>query len=362
MTNNQSVRLVLIVSERTAGEYSMLLKRLLVGLADESVPVALVCPPGYDVDSVVSGAVEVIRHPVFELPFLWHQNRKMLFDKIAKFKPNILHCLCESKAGLVKQLSRQLDLPYILAVNSLQRRRGRISISSKRCAKIIVPARSIADNLAKIYPRFAERIEQINVGTFVEDSCGCFCKLGRLASMVTAGPWDSVDDFENLFGAVKHLVIDGYEFMLVVMGGGRAESQLHKLSAELGLLNIVVNVPRLESCRSVLAACDIFIQHKPNSAFNPLLLEAMSVGTAVAGCKGGVDDLIIDGKTSAVFDPDDRLSIKQTLQRLFDRREFARQLAKEAQKYLKENHTVSNMVSSVLQIYREAQQQFGSKK
>jgi len=359
------LRPALIVSERTVSEYSLLLERLLVGLADESIPAALVCPVGCDVDSVISGAVEVMRYPALKLPVLWRQEKKRLIERLARFKPTVLHCLCESKSGLAKQLARQLDLPYVLTVNSLQkrwrhlvyqRRIHPLSISSKHCAKIIVPAESIGANIAEVYPRFAERIEQINVGTFVGESSRCFCEVSRLASMVTAHPLDNVDEFENLFGAVRHLVIDRYEFMFVVIGGGRAERGLRKLLAALDLLQIVTIVPRLRPWRSVLAAGDIFIQPVASSAFNPLLLEAMSVGAAVAGCKGGVDDLIIEDQTAVVFDPDDELSIYGSLQQLFNRREWARQLARGAQEYLRENHTVSQMISSTLRTYREAEQ------
>jgi glycosyltransferase involved in cell wall biosynthesis len=232
------------------------------------------------------------------------------------------------------------------------------SISSKHCAKIIVPAESIGANIAEVYPRFAERIEQINVGTFVGESSGCFCEVSRLAIMVMAHPLDNANEFENLFGAVRHLVIDRYEFMFVVTGGGRAERGLRRLLAALDLLQIVTIVPRLKPWRSVLAAGDIFIRPVASASFNPLLLEAMSVGAAVAGCKGGVDDLIIEDQTAVVFDPDDELSIYGSLQRLFNRREWARQLARGAQEYLRENHTVSNMISSTLRTYREAQEWF----
>ena len=354
---SKSLRPALIVSEHTVSEYSIFLEHLLVGLADESIAAVLVCPPGCDVDSVVSPAVEVIRHPAFNLPLLWRQNRKVLIERLAKFKPSVLHCLCESKAGLTRQLARQLDLPYVLTVNSLQKRWGQLSIPSRHLARIIVPAKSIATNIAKAYPKFTERIEQINIGTFVGESSGCFSEPGQLASMVIAHPLRNVSEFENLFGAVRHLIIDGYEFMLVVIGGGRAERQLRKLLHALGLLQIVIIVPRLKPWRCVLAAGDIFIQPQPSAAFNPLLLEAMSVGAAVAGCKGGVDDLIIEGQTAVVFDPDDELSIEGTLRRLFDKRELARQIAKGAQEYLRENHTVSKMISSILRIYREAQNQ-----
>ena len=353
---SKSLRPALIASEKTISEYSMYLGRLLVGLADESIPTALVCPADCDVDSVVSGVVEVIRHPAFKLPLLWRQNRKRLIERLVRFKPGVLHCLCESKAQLTRQLARQLDLPYVLTVDSLQKRWGQLSISSRFCARIIVPAGSIAVNLARIYPRFAERIEQINIGTFVEEASSCFGGPGQLASVVTAPHLDNVGEFECLLNAVRHLVIDGYEFMLVVIGGGRAERQLRKLLGALGLLQIVTIVPRLAPRRSVLAAGDIFIQPVASDAFNPLLLEAMSVGAAVAGCKGGVDDLIIEDRTAVVFDPDDELSIKGSLQRLFDRRELARQLAKGAQQYLRENHTVSKMVAGTLQTYQDAQQ------
>jgi glycosyltransferase involved in cell wall biosynthesis len=351
----KSLRPALIVSEKTFSEYSIFLEHLLVGLVDESIPVVLVCPANCNLASVVPPSVRVIRHPAFNLPLLWRQNRSRLVEQLSDFKPTVLHCLCQSKAPLARQLAWQLDLPYLLMVNSLQKQFGRLFISSSRCAKIIVPAESIAANVAKLYPAFAERIERINIGTFTSETSSCFHQPRWLASMVTAHPLDNESDFENLFGAVKHLAIDGYEFMLVVTGGGRAEKRVWKLLTLLGLSQIVTIVPRLEMLRQVLAAGDIFIQPQPNNAFNPLLLEAMSVGAAVAACKGGVDELIIEDKTAVVFDPADELSIYGTLQRLFDRRELAQKIAAAAQQYLRENHTVSQMVSSTLHAYHDAQ-------
>jgi glycosyltransferase involved in cell wall biosynthesis len=168
------------------------------------------------------------------------------------------------------------------------------------------------------------------------------------------GQLNSADDFENLFGAVRSLLIDGYEFMVAVVGEGKAEMQLRKLLAALGLSQIVTIVGRLKPWHSVFAAGDIFIQPQPTSSFNPLLVEAMSVGIAVAACKGGVDDLIIENQTAVVFDPNNELSIKGTLRALFDRREFARKIAQNAQNYLRENHTASKMISGMLQSYDAA--------
>jgi len=352
---DKSLQPALIISRHSMSEHSMFIARLLVGLADESIPTALVCPPDSEVDSIVSGAVEVIRYPSINLPLMGRQNRERLIGQLRKFKPTVLHCLCEVQAKLTWQLARQLDLPCILTVNSLQKQRWRVPAALRRCAKLIVPARSIAANIAQVFPQAASRIAQINIGAFIEETSSCFNEPSRLASMVVAHPVDNVGDFEKLFGAIRRLAIEGYEFMVVVMGSGRAERQLRRLLAALGLLQTVTIVPRLKPWRSALIAGDIFIQPQPNTAFNHMLLEAMSVGTAVAACKGGVDDLIIEDRTAVVFDPNDELSIYGCLQQLLHRQEFARKIARGAQDYLRENHTVSKMISATLQTYREAQ-------
>ena len=350
----KSFRVALIVSEHTVTEYRMFLGHLLVGLTDQSIQVALVCPQGCDLDSIVLGAAEIIRYSRFSLPLIEHINKRVLLESLAKFKPNCLHCLCETQAPITRQLARRLDLPYVLMVNSLQERWSRLAISHKRCTAISVPAKSIAANITNVYPRYADRVRQINIGTFTVNAQCCFSELSRIPSIVIAHPFRNVDEFEKLFGALRHLHIDGYEFMIVIIGGGRAETQLWKLLAALDLLQMVTIVPRMIPKRLVLAAGDIFIRPQPSTAFDPYLLEAMGVGVAVAGCKGGVDDLVIEDETAVVFNPDDELSIVGTLQRLLGRPELARKIAKNAQEYVKKNHSVSEMISSTVQAYQEA--------
>jgi glycosyltransferase involved in cell wall biosynthesis len=64
--------------------------------------------------------------------------------------------------------------------------------------------------------------------------------------------------------------------------------------------------------------------------------------------------LIIENQTVVVFDPNDEISIKNTLQALFDKREFARKIARGGQNYLRENYTASKMISATLQTYYDA--------
>ncbi|MBN2456940.1 MAG: glycosyltransferase family 4 protein [Sedimentisphaerales bacterium] len=351
----KSIRPVFVVSQRTISEFALFLRYLLIGLADESIRSVLVCPPKLDIEPLVYSSTEVIRDTVFALPGLWRQNNRVLIDRLRKFGPTVLHCLCESRALFTRQLAGQLGLPYVLTVNSLQKKRSELPISLSRCAKITAPAKSIAENIEKLYPGFDRRIEQINIGTFARKSTDCFSNPSRLRGIVTAMPRSDRYGFENLLGAVKNLAISGYEFMLVVIADGIAEKQLRSSLVRLGLLQIVTVIPASEPWRSVLEAGDIFVHYRPRDTFDVLLLEAMAVGTAVAACKGGVDDLVVDDATAVVFDANNELSIRSSLQRLFDRTELAKRLANCAQDYARENHTVSGMISAFLRIYSDAQ-------
>ena len=354
-TESKAVRPALITSVETFAEYSASLRNLMVGFADESIPATIVCSANQNLDAVVSGVVDIIRHPAFNMPLLWKWNRKILGERLENFAPTVLHCLCQTKAELTRRLARELDLPYVLTVNSLQNRWAQFSISSKRCVKIISPAKSISANLAQVYPRFAERVEHINIGTFTEEVPCCFSRPDQVPSIVTVVPTNNFERFENLLAAIRHLAIEGYEFMLVIISTGKAEKRLRQSLTALGLNQIAVVIPHLEPRRSVLSAADIFVQAAPKKQFNTWLLEAMSVGTAVATCIGGVDDLIIDSRTALVFDTEDELSIKAALQQLLDAHDFARKLAKNAQKTLTQNYSVSSMISSTLGVYRSAE-------
>ncbi|MBW8002068.1 MAG: glycosyltransferase family 4 protein [Planctomycetes bacterium] len=351
----KDVRPVLIVSNDTVSEYGIALKHLLAGLADVSISSALICRPDCDIKAITMPRNLIIRHPVFDIPFMGWQNRRILLEKLKKFQPTLLHCISQSKALLTRNLAKQLAIPYVLSINSLQKKLTKISISTKRCAKIITSAEAVTLKVQQTYPRIADRIQKINMGTFTADSPNCFSDLSRMASIVTFAPAKNEPGFDKLLSAVKHLVVDGYEFMLVIISGQGSDKQLQDKLKTLGLLNIVINVPRRAPWRSVLAAGDIFVQPVISDSFNPMMLEAMSVGAVVAACKGDTNDLLIDGKTCAFFDPNDELDIYSQLKHLFDKHEHSKQLAQNAQQNLRKNHQVSTMVNETLQLYREVQ-------
>ena len=347
-------RVAIIASRRTFAEYPSYIKHLLAGLADESVPACFVCHPNSDVDAVVPPAVEIVRHPAIDVPFLQHYNNQFLLDKIGKFKPQLFHCLCETSASLVRWLARNLNIPYLLNVNSISARWSTITFSPTRCAGIIVPAKTIAENFVKVYPKLANLVSQINIGTFVEEKASCFASPEHQTGIVVAPPADNAANFDNLFQAFHRLIVEGYQFVVAIISAGRSEGPLWKQIRALDLTHAVTIVPPPLGLYSAGFAADIFIVPRSSGRFNMLLLTAMSAGSAVAASKGGVDDLIIEDKTTLIFNPDDQLSVYNCLKRIFDMPDAARRLAESAQQHLRQNHPVSGMISATLGLYRQA--------
>ena len=354
--DKEAFRPVILIDRETSKKYSASLRRLFVGLAEQSCPSALVCPPRVNADSIICPSVEVIQHPIFKARLLFRQNRAVLLSELEKFKPTILHCYCTSKARLTRSIARELNIPYVITFNSVLSKIFKPFVSSRHCGALIASSGKIADNLSSIYPRLGERVENINVGTFVEDTCACFSEPSRLASIVLAQRLDDTLEFEPLLSAVRHLAIDGYEFVLAIIGKGPAERDIHRRIRALGLTQIITIVPGIHPLRSVFAGADIFIHCRSGVECNSNLLEAMGVGMAVAACRDGVDDLLIEDQTAVFFDRQDELSIYNALKKLLGTREFAKRIALNAQTHLRKHHSVSKMTQALINTYIKTQQ------
>ncbi len=351
----QALRAAVLVDRSGLKDYPASLQHLFVALADESYPNMLICSPRANAESILAPSTEFTGYPVFKIPLFLRQNRRLLIDSLEKFKPTVLHCFGRSKAHLARYLSREMDVPYVLTFTSPVRKFSRPLVSNDRCATLIASSETIADSLSRCYPRLIGRIRQINIGTFAEDSCACFSSANRIASLVLAQPLDNHLDFEAILNAVKHLVLDGYEFVMAMVGTGPAKKAVYETIKTLGLSQVVTVVPEIHPMRSVFVGTDILIVPRLRAEFNPSLLEAMSVGTAVASCQGSVDDLLEDGKTSVCFDPHDELSVYTCLQKLLSKHEFARQIAQAGQDYVRQHHSVSAMTNRLLRAYLDAQ-------
>jgi glycosyltransferase involved in cell wall biosynthesis len=350
------VKPVFLVDRPVFLDYASYIRRILVGLTGTAHASAVVCPATVDAGMILCPGVEQIEYPALQMPIFWSQNRNILLDRLERFKPTILHTFCPGQIRLAQWLGHQLQLPYVVTYHKNPLYKGRFETCIHHAAKVIAPSETIADELIQKFPRLKERIECIHIGSFVEDHCCCFSRSGNVASLIVAHPLNSVRSFEPFLNAVRHLVLDGFEMMVAIMGKGKGEKAIRNCVRKLGLTSVVTVVPPIRPIRNVLGGADIYVYLSDNPHFDAQLLEAMSVGLAVVGTPERVSGLMRDGQTAAFWDPEDELNIYGCLKTMLGQRDQSRRLALNAQAHLRQHNSVSGMVDRLMNTYIEAQQ------
>ena len=352
------VRPVLLVDEGVYRSYTVYLRRILVGLADTAHASALVCPGDIDTSVVDCPTVELFEYPTLRLSLFKSLNRRILLERLERFKPTVLHTFSPGQIELAAFLSEALEVPLVVTFHGHRGHWNHRAKAMLQAARVLAPSAVLAERAAMLYPTLRERIELVPVGSYVEDTCVCFSHVHRPASLIAVHPFEDARLFEPLLGAVRHLALDGCELVLALMGVGPAERAIRRQIRAMGLSPRVALVPPMRPLRTVLEGADVFLHLKDRGLFNAQLIEAMSVGLAVAGVADQTGGLLIDGQTATLWDGADELSIYAGLKRLLNQREVARQFALNAQAFLQHHCSVSGMIDKTLAAYIAAQQQY----
>lgn len=350
--SENGIRPLIISDADTVRRYCPSFRHLLFGFEAQDISSAMVVPPASEIESFLFPRVQIIEHPVLKFPFFFFQNHRHLLSSLEKIKPSLVHCYGTPKASLANSIATHFDIPAVITMDSARFSVRSRMIINKSFNKILVSSNRLAEKLAqKGLP--LEKISQVNIGTFADESCACYSSADRLPSMIVLGRFDKFSDYEPLLGAIRHLNVDGYEFLVIFMGTGAAERQIRSFIKSTGLVQTVAITPLIRPLRQVFRGCDVFIHPCSFGDFDPALVEAAAAGLAIAADKNNAEEFLQDGSTSVLFDSNDELSIYSSLQKLLDDKPLAKSIASAAQNHLHSNNSVSSMVSQLLQIYSQ---------
>jgi glycosyltransferase involved in cell wall biosynthesis len=351
VTEPESIRPLIISDRETVNQFCPSFRHMLFGFEAQDVPCAMVVPPKSDIEFLLFPGAKIIEYPVLRFPLFYIHNRKNLFERIESIRPGIVHCFGTKKTHLAKSIAEYLDIPAVVTLNSINISIRHRMLIDKFFEKIIAPSDKISLGLEKHFSK--EKIKRVNVGTFADEACSCFASAHRLPSMIFPCKFDKFDDFEPMLNAIRHLAVDGNDFVVIFMGSGRAEKQIRDFINQTGLSQTVAISPLVRPLRSVFRGCDILIHSNCSGAFDPVVIEAAGAGLAVAADKNNVEEFLEEGSTGVFFDSTDELSIYAALQKLLNDRQMTRNLAINLQNNLRNNNSVSSMVNQLLKIYSE---------
>jgi glycosyltransferase involved in cell wall biosynthesis len=129
-----------------------------------------------------------------------------------------------------------------------------------------------------------------------------------------AGRLDPVKDYPTLLRAMAEVPVPA---RLVIAGTGQLESELHRLSMDLGLENRVRFLGFQPDVRRWMQAADAFVLSSRLEGLPMSLLEAAACAVpAVATDVPGTREAILDGQTGSLVPPGSAQALKEAMSRM----------------------------------------------
>jgi len=266
---------------------------------------------------------------------------------------------CAAVRGVAHAAARAV--PVVLAVHDLRdkgrsygrnhRWRLRRRYGWQRAARLAANSRDTCDRLLRLGVA-PERIRVVHPGVdtghFVPDAAagGALREregLSQRPLLLSVSRLAGNKGHTRILRALPPLRREFPELVYAIVGTGPERARLEALCAELDLGASVRFVGNVADVRSWYQACDVFAMpstptargRKAAEGFGISYLEAAACGApAIASSSGGGPEIVLDGSTGRVVDPDDDEGLLAALRELLKDRERARQMGVRAREHV----------------------------
>ncbi len=351
-SKKQNLNALLIIGDDSVANYSDYVSRLIKGLSSCSSVLRVVSTGDSTASFVSRMNIESTKYPLIKTVVFEKYSYTKLVEFVAKSKPNIIHALSNRDLRVTKKLATEFDIPYVVNYFEKPTILSRFEAFGNNCQCIFAGNSRIKQKLESMFRDVSGKVRRFEYGTFVDDKIACFDSESRLASIAVVYPMENVKEFQAFFGALRHLGIDGYEFMVAMIGQGNQDTACRKLVQDMGLSHLVNIVGNVKPLRKFIAGADIFLQPWPSKEFDTSVFEAIAAGLAIAVPECECD--VLNEGDCLCFDHKDELSLYGVLKELLDNRDKARAMAKRAQEHFREQNSDSNMLESLCKVYFDA--------
>ncbi len=358
----EPLRVAWVAGEETFDRLGVVLRALAVGMMEEVVELTVLHPGPEDIQlkEIPTPPVEVVNYA----PPRWWRRRsaetQRLVDLLSKKKITLLHGLDSHAWPLTRELEQISGLNYLLSLydrfppghlRELRSDRAAVAVASDALRKRVIDKGHLnPDKVFLVRPG----LHKVKGATcFDEQSTGC------ITLVAWGGSSASFEDYSAVLNAFAEIHGRGYDCAYFVINGGHVEHKLRQLADKLNLSGELTFVSQKSSrqLRDIFKAADVCIFPDADRSTDIEPLISMSAGTCVlAAQQEPLPEYFVDGQTAAMFTPGDPAQLTEKIAGLLDEPASARALAHGALEYIARNHSPSQMVSAVAEIYRKLMQ------
>jgi len=280
------------------------------------------------------------------------QNRKV--DVIHANEPHALTSawLARAHRSVPVIVSRRIALPLSTNSISLARYRAAANIVavSHFVAKSLVASGFAESCVDVIYdgveiPEAISRVDRDRARKRFSISQESIC-IGNVAAFVKE------KGHECLITAFAHLLPQFPECVLLLPGEGSEKNKLQELVRRLGLEAVVKCPGFVPDIENVYAAIDLFVFPSYEEPLGSSLLSAMAHGLpVVAFARGGVPEIVDDGKNGLLLKELSPVALSAAIARLLSGPHEAKRLGEAAREHISSRFSADDMVDATLQLY-----------
>ena len=152
------------------------------------------------------------------------------------------------------------------------------------------------------------------------------------------------------------LLVDRFpKLQLYVVGDGPLRSQLEREARDLAIDARVCFAGIDPEVQPWLSSTDVFVLPSRSEGMGRVLQEAMASGVAVVASRvGGIPELVQDGVTGLLVDPDDPAALAQAIGVLLDDDALRQKLADAGHRFVADSYSMPGLVSDIEEIYGKA--------
>jgi glycosyltransferase involved in cell wall biosynthesis len=173
-----------------------------------------------------------------------------------------------------------------------------------------------------------------------------------ICTLTQLRPGKGVETLIDAFSRVASVHVTAH---LVIAGDGPMRAVLEQQAREQGVGNAVSFLGEVSEPVSVLRGADVFVLPSWAESFPYVILEAMSVGVAIAASDvGGVGEAITDGYSGLLFAARDSNATAAALLRLLDDEHLRGALGEAARAREESTFSKDRMVDGIIGVYEEA--------
>jgi phosphatidylinositol alpha-1,6-mannosyltransferase len=175
--------------------------------------------------------------------------------------------------------------------------------------------------------------------------------VGRL---ISSEPGKGID---SVIEVLPDILKDVPDLFYVVIGGGDLQARLEELAQESPARGRILFIGKLslEQLKHYYSRSDIFVMPSRQEGFGVVFLEAMALGKpVVAGNHGGAPEIVQDGVTGFLVNPDDHEALTDRLSRLLQDEPLRRKMGDAGRRRVEENYTFAHFEERLMHILRTA--------